>query len=107
MGTGFAVQAAHELAALLKPAEVIGYADAVHTSLVLWLDSAEDSELLAVPDIRANSRAHAAYQEPAFVQETSWSLGKQAWVLVTRACVTHVSRHLGEVELARTILAGS
>ncbi len=78
IGTGFAPEEAGDVAGRVDLPTLLAYADAVHGDAVAWL--------------RANDDA------------VGRKGGLPAWVYLSSVAVTHLHRHLGEVDLIKAVL---
>jgi hypothetical protein len=116
MGTGFGpVEVDRVLRGLDLPA-LVSYADEVHAETLDWLTSVSEDVLDEVPDIAAHTAPYPEYQLPAFREEmdsgpehddaVGRAGGLPAWLLLTSVSITHVHRHLGEIDLTLGVLTG-
>jgi len=116
MGTGFGPEQVDRIAAELDLEALLGYADAVHAEVLAWLSSIDESALDEVPDVAAHTARFPEYQLRAFVEEmdsgpehddaVGRAGGLPAWLLLTSVSVTHLHRHLGEIDLTLGVLTG-
>jgi hypothetical protein len=116
MGTGFSRVAARELAARLNLAELMEYADTVSTAAIGWVRGLSEADLDAIPDVAAHDAGIPAYQTPEFLAEMDSGPehdeavgdtgGQPMWLLLTSVSVTHLHRHLGELDLTLGVLTG-
>ena len=114
IGTGFALDEAATAAESFDLAQLLDYADAVHSGTIAWLDSITEDELDAIPDVAAHDRPHPEYQTPGFRAEMDGGPehddavadkgGLPVWIFLTSVSVTHLHRHLGEVDLLKHLL---
>ena len=114
MGTGFSAAEADEVARRVDRETLLEYADAVHMQIKQWLNTQPDSLLDEIPDTEAHDAPHPEYQTPGFRAEMSSgpehddAVGRKgglpAWVYLTSVAVTHLHRHLGEVDLLKDLL---
>lgn len=114
MGTGFSSAEACAVADRVDLATLLAYADAVHAGVRAWLLTEEDSILDEIPDVTAHDAPFAEYQTPGFRAEMTSgpehddAVGRKGglpvWVYLTSVAVTHVHRHLGEVDLVKSVL---
>jgi DinB family protein len=114
IGTGFdhveAVEVSREVE--LKP--LLAYADAVHGDAVAWLDSITEADLDAIPDVAAHDAPFPEYHTPGFEAEMGTGPehddavadkgGLPVWIFLTSVAITHLHRHLGEVDLIKDVL---
>lgn len=116
MGTGFSVDEARAVASRLSIAELLAYADAVNAEARAWLATQDESVLDAIPDVTAHDAPFPEYQTPGFRAEMTSgpehddAVGRKGglpvWVYLTSVAVTHLHRHLGEVDLVKSLLRG-
>jgi len=104
IGVGISLDEADTIARSVARADVLEYTDAVHQAILAWLGQSTESDLDQVPDSRARLSAYPEYQTPAFVEEVTGLYDKPAWSLLMRPCMGHIHRHLGELEMAKSIL---
>lgn len=114
IGTGFTTDQAHGVAGRVELALLLAYADAVHEDITAWLRGQGESMLDEIPDAQAHDAPHAEYQTAGFRAEMSSGPehedavrrkgGLPAWVYLTSVAVTHLHRHLGEVDLLKDML---
>ena len=116
IGTGFSPAAARELAGRLNLAELIEYADAVNAAAIGWVRGLSEVDLDAIPDVAAHDAAIPAYQTPGFLAEMDSGPehdeavgdtgGQPVWLFLTSVSITHLHRHLGELDLTLGVLTG-
>jgi DinB superfamily len=114
IGTGFAAEEAAQVAGRVELRTLLAYADAVHADISMWLRTQPDSMLEEIPDAAAHDAPHPEYQTAGFQAEMSSgpehddAVGRKgglpAWVYLTSVAVTHLHRHLGEVDLLKDLL---
>jgi DinB superfamily len=114
IGTGFAADEAAQVAGRVELRALLAYADAVHADISSWLRTQPDSMLEEIPDAAAHDAAHPEYQTAGFRAEMNSGPehddavghkgGLPAWVYLTSVAVTHLHRHLGEVDLLKDLL---
>ena len=114
MGTGFDLEEAADVAAEFPLPLLLSYADAVHAETVTWLDSVGEADLDVIPDVAAHDAPHPEYQTPGFRAEmdsgpehddaTADTGGLPVWIFLTSVSITHLHRHLGEVDLLKDLL---
>jgi hypothetical protein len=97
-GTGLSAEGAREAAAAVRLPRLAEYAIAVRDEVDAWLATMRDADLDAVPPFRARQAARAAYMTPAALADVDGLDGLTVGVLFLRPALTHVLRHLGEVE---------
>ena len=116
IGTGFSPAAARELAGRIDLAQLMKYADAVNSATVAWVQGLNETDLDLIPDVAAHDAGIPAYQAREFIAEMDsgpehdqavGDLGGQpAWLFLTSVSVTHLHRHLGELDLTLGVLTG-
>src|SRR5215467_13032930 len=109
IGTGFSAAEAARVASSVDRDTLLRYADAVHQQIKEWLRTQPESLLDEIPDADAHDATHPEYQTPGFRAEMSSgpehddAVGRKGglpvWVYLTSVAVTHLHRHLGEVDL--------
>ncbi|HYM95928.1 MAG TPA: DinB family protein, partial [Candidatus Sulfotelmatobacter sp.] len=114
IGTGFDLESAATVAASVDLDELLAYADAVHAETVGWLEQRDESILDEIPDVAAHDAPHPEYQTAGFRAEMDGgpehddAVGRKGglpvWVFLTSVSITHLHRHLGEVDLLRDLL---
>jgi DinB family protein len=114
MGTGFDLDEAALIARTVALPEVIAYADDVHGHAIAWLDGVDEAFLDTIPDVAGHDAQHAEYQTPGFRAEMDGGPehddamaekgGLPVWIFLTSVAVTHLHRHLGEVDLLKDLL---
>ncbi len=115
-GTGFGAQDVHTIAAGVELDQLMNYADAVHHSAVDWVARAREDDLDVMPAVDVQNAAYPEYQRREFLEElnsgpehnaaTEDTGGTPAWLYLTSVCVTHMHRHLGELDLTLGVLTG-
>ena len=114
IGTGFDVAEAAEAARRVELDQLVAYADAVHAETVAWLDTITEKDLDSIPDVKAHDAPHPEYQTPGFRAEMDGGPehddavadtgGLPVWIFLTSVSITHLHRHLGEVDLLKDLL---
>lgn len=114
MGTGFNADEAALIARTVALPEVIAYADDVHGRAIAWLDGIDEAYLDTIPDVAGHDAPHAEYQTAGFRAEMDGGPehddamaekgGLPVWIFLTSVAVTHLHRHLGEVDLLKDLL---
>ena len=114
IGTGFEAAQADDVARRVDLDSMLAYADAVHADSVAWLRSQDESMLDEIPDVTAHDAPHPEYQTPGFRDEMGSGPehddavgrkgGQPAWLFLTSVSITHLHRHLGEVDLVRDLI---
>ena len=116
IGTGFTADEAEEVAREVDLKPLLAYADAVHQEVVGWLDSITEADLDAIPNVTAHDAPYPEYQTSGFQAEMDSGPehddavadkgGLPVWIFLTSVAVTHLHRHLGEVDLIKDMLRG-
>jgi hypothetical protein len=114
IGTGFELEQAAEVASRLHRADLLAYADAVHADTLDWLSTVDETILDEIPDVAAHDARHPEYQAPGFRAEMDSGPehdeavgsrgGLPVWIFLTSVSITHLHRHLGELDLVRDLL---
>jgi DinB superfamily len=114
IGTGFDLEEAARAAAQFELSELLRYADAVHDDTLAWLRTVDEAILDDIPDVAAHDAPHPEYQTPGFRAEMDSgpehddAVGRKGglpvWVFLTSVSVTHLHRHLGELDLVKDLL---
>ncbi len=117
IGTGFELDEAARIAAGFTLADLLEYSDAVNRDILAWLHTVDEDILDEVPDVAAHDARHAAYQTPGFRAEMDSgpehddamgrSGGLPVWIFLTSVSITHLHRHLGELDLVKDFLRRS
>jgi hypothetical protein len=115
-GTAFGSGSVQAIAANVDLDQLMAYADAVHQSALGWIADAHENDLDAMPAVEAHNAAFPEYQRREFLEEldsgpehdaaTESTGGTPAWLYLTSVCVTHMHRHLGELDLTLGVLIG-
>ncbi len=104
IGVGISLDEADEIARRVTRADALDYADAVHRVIFEWLGESSESDLDQILDTRQRLAAFPEYQTPGFIEEVSDLYDQPVWGLLMRPCMGHIHRHLGELEVVKTIL---
>jgi hypothetical protein len=114
IGTGFDASEARAVAKRVDLALLLDYADVVHADSVAWLRTRAESALDEIPDVAAHDAPHPEYQTAGFRAEMDSgpehddAVGRKGglpvWVYLTSVSVTHLHRHLGEVDLIKDVI---
>lgn len=114
IGTGFHLSQAVSVAGRIELPLLLDYADAVHGDSVRWLRTLDEAALDSIPDVAAHEAPHPEYQAPGFRAEMDGgpehddAVGRKGglpvWVFLTSVSVTHLHRHLGEVDLVKDLM---
>ncbi len=103
IGVGMTPSEADALAAQVRKADVLAYADAVHHEILTWLAMLDDARLADSPDIAQHYATHPEYQTAAMVEETSWtSTNPPLWRCLAPG-IGHAHDHLAEIDLAKRL----
>ena len=104
VGVGISSEDADHIARSVKKTDVLEYADEVHQTVSAWLGAISDSDLDQTLDMRQHLAGFPEYQTPGFVEEIANLYDQPVWALLLRPCMGHIHRHLGELEVVKTIL---
>jgi DinB family protein len=114
IGTGFDATEAVEVAREVELKPLLAYADAVQQHATAWLESLSEADLDSIPDVAAHDAPYPEYHTPGFEAEMGGGPehddavadkgGLPAWIFLTSVAVTHLHRHLGEVDLIKDLL---
>ena len=114
IGTGFDPAEAAEVSREVELKPLLAYADAVYREAAAWLESLSEADLDTIPDVAAHDAPHPEYQTPGFRAEMDGGPehddavaekgGLPTWIFLTSVAVTHLHRHLGEVDLIKDVL---
>jgi hypothetical protein len=114
IGTGFELKEAAIAAARFELADLLRYADAVHDHTLAWLRTVDETVLDHIPDVAAHDAPHREYQTAGFRAEMDSgpehddAVGRKGglpvWVYLTSVSITHLHRHLGELDLVKDLL---
>ena len=114
MGTGFSPAEAALVARKIELGQLLGYADAVSAMASAWLDAMDEDDLDAIPDVAGHDAPHPEYQTSGFKAEMDSGPehddavadrgGQPVWIFLASVAVTHLHRHLGEVDLLKELL---
>jgi DinB superfamily len=114
IGTGFELEEAARAAARFELPALLSYADAVNDDMLAWLRTAGEAMLDHIPDVAAHDATHPEYQTPGFRAEMDSgpehddAVGRKgglpAWIFLTSVSITHLHRHLGELDLVKDLL---
>ena len=114
IGTGFDLEGAAAVSRTVQLADLLDYADAVHAETIAWLGTVDESVLDLISDVAAHDAPHPEYQTAGFREEMDSgpehddAVGRKGglpvWIFLTSVSVTHLHRHLGEVDLIKGVL---
>ena len=114
IGTGFATAEVEAVVRRVDRRGLLAYADAVHADCLEWLRTQDEAMLDEIPDVAGHDAPHPEYQTPGFRAEMGSGPehddavgrkgGQPAWLLLTSVSITHLHRHLGEVDLVRDLM---
>jgi hypothetical protein len=105
-GAGFTLEQANEVGRLVSRADVLAYADTVHSTIQSWLSSLSDDDLDTVPDMEAHLASYPAYQHPGFRAVIADLFGQPIWRLLSEPCSGHMREHLGELDVLKQVMRG-
>lgn len=98
-GVGYSTDDADRLAAVVVPAEVLDYADAVRSQVSQWLKTITDEEFEASNALMDHARENNAYNRPAVQEAIAPLMGQPVWVVLSITCYAHSWAHLEEIKL--------
>ena len=104
IGVGISLEEADNIARSTKRTDVVEYADAVHQEISTWLEGIVEDELDQANDTHQRLSSFPEYQTPGFLDDVRNLINQPAWTLLMRPCIGHIHRHLGELEIVKTIL---
>jgi hypothetical protein len=102
-GVGISLSEADEIARSTRRPDVLEYADAVQKEISAWLKEIDESELDQTPNYTQHLAAYPEYQTPGYLEESGSLLDQPIWGQLMRPCVGHIHRHLGALEIVKTI----
>ena len=100
-GAGITSQEADQVAQSISRHQVRGYLDAVQPAALDWLKAQLDGDLERVPEFEAHQGVKPRYRTPPVWAEVSDFVGKPAWQILARPCISHVRGHAGEIDILR------
>jgi hypothetical protein len=89
---------------LVSRADVLTYADTVHSVIQSWLSGLSDDDLDTVPDMEAHLASYPAYQHPGFRAVIADLFGQPIWRLLSEPCSGHMREHLGELDVLKQVM---
>jgi AraC-like DNA-binding protein len=104
VGVGITLEQADEIAHTVHRADVLTYAADVHQEITGWLKNLDENDLDQIPDVAQHLAVYPEYLTPGFHKETDSLYHKPIWNLFLRPCIGHVHRHLGELEVIKSVL---
>jgi len=104
IGAGFTLEQANEAGRSISRADVLTYADTVHSAIQIWLSRLSDDDLDTVPEMEAHMASYKAYQHPGFRAEIADLLGNPIWRLLIGPCSGHMREHLGELDVLKHVM---
>jgi hypothetical protein len=107
IGAGITLEQANEVGRSISRADVLAYADTVHSAIQSWLSTLSDDDLDTVPDMEAHMATYPAYQHPGFRAVIAGLLGQPIWRLLSGPCSGHMREHLGELDVLKQTLRRS
>jgi len=102
---GMSLDTAFELARATSPTDVLAYADAVLEDAGSLLATLSADAFDEVPANKAHL-ADPRYNQPGYLNEVADMYEQPYWRLFSGACSGHCRGHLGELELALSIMRG-
>jgi hypothetical protein len=106
VGAGITLEQANEVGRSVSRANVLIYADTVHSVIQSWLSRLSDDDLDTVPEMEAHMASYPAYQHPDFRAEIADLLGQPIWRLLSGPCSGHMREHLGELDVLKQVMRG-
>lgn len=107
VGAGITLEQANEVGRSVSLADVLTYADTVHSVIQSWLSSLSNDDLDTVPEMEAHMASYPSYQHPGFRAEISDLLGQPIWRLLSGPCSGHMREHLGELDVLKQVIRRS
>ncbi len=117
IGTGFELEQAAGVAARFELRELLSYADAVHADTIAWLRTVDEEMLDEIPDVAAHDARHPEYLTRGFRAEMDSgpehddAVGRKGglpvWNFLASVSITHLHRHLGELDMVKDLLRRS
>jgi len=104
VGAGITLEQANEVGRSISRADVLAYADTVHSVIQSWLSTLSDDDLDTVPEMEAHMASYPAYQQPGFRAEIADLFGQPIWRLLSGPCSSHMREHLGELEVLKQVI---
>ena len=102
---GMGLQGAQEVARATKPEDVLAYADAVLEEARSLLASMTTEKFDELPQNMLHLR-DSRYEAPGYLADVSDMYEQRYWRLFLGACTGHCRGHLGELELALSLVKG-
>jgi DinB superfamily len=103
-GAGFTLEQANEVGRSISRADVLAYADTVHSVIQSWLSRLSDDDLDTIPEMEAHMASYPAYQQPGFRAVIADLLGQPIWRLLIEPCSGHMREHLGELVVLKQVM---
>jgi hypothetical protein len=100
-GAGITSKEADQVAELVSRDQVREYVAAVQLAALDWLKTQRDSDLDQVPEFEAHQRVKPRYLAPPVWAEVSDFVGRPAWQILARPCISHIRVHAGEIDILR------
>jgi hypothetical protein len=101
IGVGLTEAQADELAQSLTLADILEYADAVHHTIIQWLDTLSDEALDDRPDVPAHLARYPLYLETAMREEVPWMFEQPPLWRCLAPANGHVRDHLAAMDLLK------
>jgi len=103
-GVGISLEDADKVSYATKKSDVLQYADEVQKETSGWLATISEEDLDKLPEIQQHLSQFPEYQTPGYIEEAGGLFDQPIWSQLMRPCIGHVHRHLGELEIVKTIL---
>jgi hypothetical protein len=106
IGVGMTRAEADDLAGAVALADILAYADAVHTATQAWLSTLPDDALDSEPDVLAHLTRYPVYLEPAMRAEVPWMFQHPPMWRCLNPAIGHNRDHLAVMDLHKQALRG-
>jgi hypothetical protein len=103
-GVGVSLNEADEIASTVKVPDVLKYADEVHHEITTWLQRLDERDLDQMPEISKHLSPYPEYQTEGLRREAGDLFEQPTWPHLLYPCIGHIQRHLGELEIIKTII---
>src|SRR5438094_1382186 len=100
-GAGITSREADQVAQSISRGQVRGYLDAMQPAALDWLKAQRDGDLERIPEFEAHQDVKPRYRTPPVWAEVSDFVGKPAWQILARPCISHIRVHAGEMDILR------
>ncbi|HEV2459169.1 MAG TPA: DinB family protein [Ktedonobacterales bacterium] len=101
IGVGLSEAEADDVARALSLRDILGYADAVHGTILSWLATLSDKDLDAEPDVPAHLPRYPVYLGAAMRKEAPWMFERPPLWRCLGPAVGHNRDHLAEIDLLK------